>query len=159
VIHYLKGDATSPQSDTDIKIIMHICNDVGAWGAGFVLALSKKWSKPEIEYKKWKKTFPDKFKLGNIQQVYVGDGIYVANMIAQKLGKKYQPPIRYSALDKCLIKLSYFAQETKDKYGKTVSIHAPRIGCGLAGGTWDEIEYFINKHLSEFDVYIYDFEQ
>ena len=32
------------------KIIVHICNDNGKWGSGFVLAISKRWIKPKDEY-------------------------------------------------------------------------------------------------------------
>ena len=45
-IIYIKGDATSPISPGN-KIITHICNDIGGWGKGFVLALSKKWKVTE----------------------------------------------------------------------------------------------------------------
>lgn len=38
---YLKGDATCPQAK-GVKIICHVCNDIGGWGKGFVLALSKR---------------------------------------------------------------------------------------------------------------------
>lgn len=38
-IHYLKGDATNPVGPGP-KIIAHICNDIAAWGKGFVLAVS-----------------------------------------------------------------------------------------------------------------------
>ena len=41
-IEYLKGDATSPVKEGN-KIILHICNDIGGWGKGFVMAISKKW--------------------------------------------------------------------------------------------------------------------
>ncbi|RKW18275.1 MAG: Appr-1-p processing protein, partial [Capnocytophaga sp.] len=44
-IKYIKADATFPQSEGNI-IIPHICNDIGAWGKGFVLALSKRWKAP-----------------------------------------------------------------------------------------------------------------
>lgn len=40
-ITYLKGDATNPQSEEN-KIIAHICNDIGGWGKGFVVAISKR---------------------------------------------------------------------------------------------------------------------
>jgi hypothetical protein len=29
------------------KLICHICNDLGGWGKGFVLALSRRWEGPE----------------------------------------------------------------------------------------------------------------
>ncbi|WP_306766628.1 hypothetical protein [Tenacibaculum sp. M341] len=51
-IKYIKGDATSPQAK-GVKIIAHICNDLGGWGKGFVLAVSKRWKEPEISYRKW----------------------------------------------------------------------------------------------------------
>jgi len=36
----------------------------------------------------------------------------------------------------------------------------PRIGCGLAGGTWNKIEPLINQTLikNEVETYVYDFE-
>ena len=46
-IIYLKGDATKPEG-LGTKIIAHVCNDVGLWGKGFVLAVSKRWKFPEI---------------------------------------------------------------------------------------------------------------
>jgi O-acetyl-ADP-ribose deacetylase (regulator of RNase III) len=47
-INYIKGDATAPISKGE-KIICHICNDIGGWGKGFVLAISKRWKEPEEE--------------------------------------------------------------------------------------------------------------
>lgn len=41
-INYLKGDATNPASAGN-KIIVHVCNDIGGWGKGFVMAISKRW--------------------------------------------------------------------------------------------------------------------
>ena len=54
-INYLTGDATSPKTNGN-KIIVHICNDIGAWGKGFVLAISKKWNRPKNEYQSWCKS-------------------------------------------------------------------------------------------------------
>ena len=49
-IQYVKGDATTPQGDGH-KIIVHVCNDLGKWGKGFVLAISKRWKEPEATYR------------------------------------------------------------------------------------------------------------
>ena len=48
-INYTKGDATSP-AERGNKIIAHVCNDLGGWGKGFVLAVSARWSEPEQHY-------------------------------------------------------------------------------------------------------------
>jgi O-acetyl-ADP-ribose deacetylase (regulator of RNase III) len=153
-IIYLKGDATNPDVSGK-KIIAHICNDIGAWGKGFVLAISKRWSEPEKEYKKWYKD-GENFKLGEVQFIQVTEDIYIANMIGQRdiRRSKSAPPIRYEAVDVCLKKISEKA------IGLGATIHMPRIGCGLAGGKWEEIEKLIDKNIcsNNIDVYVYDLE-
>ncbi|HAO6451770.1 TPA: macro domain-containing protein, partial [Listeria monocytogenes] len=140
-ITYLKGDATNPMAKGN-KIIAHICNDVGGWGKGFVLAISRKWKEPEKAYRKWYKDKND-FKLGEVQLIPVTDYISICNMIGQKGTKTASKgaPIRYEAVENCLEKLSEIAKEQQ------ASIHMPRIGCGLAGGKWEIIEPIIRKTL------------
>lgn len=153
-IIYLKGDATLPQAN-GIKIIAHICNDIGGWGKGFVVAISKRWKAPEIAYREWHKTRTD-FVLGNIQVVQVEDDIFVANVLAQRgIGIiNNQPPINYEAVESCLSELAKNAQTLQ------ASVHMPRIGCGLAGGKWEIIEPIIQKTLlaNDIETFVYDFE-
>ncbi|TYU46185.1 macro domain-containing protein [Listeria monocytogenes] len=153
-ITYLKGDATNPMTKGN-KIIAHICNDVGAWGKGFVLAISKKWKEPEKAYKKWYKD-NNNFERGEVQLIPVTEYISVCNMIGQE-GIRTGPkgvPIRYEAVESCLEKLCEMAKEQQ------ASIHMPRIGCGLAGGKWEIIEPIIKKTLVDngIEVYVYDFD-
>ncbi len=51
-ITYIKGDATCPQGK-GAKLIAHIGNDLGGWGKGFVVAISRRWPEPEKAYRKW----------------------------------------------------------------------------------------------------------
>lgn len=37
-ITYLRGDATAPHGK-GVKLIVHVCNDLGGWGKGFDTAL------------------------------------------------------------------------------------------------------------------------
>lgn len=152
-ILYQKGDATQPSGD-GMKIIAHICNNSGKWGKGFVLAVSKKWKKPELAYRKWAKEKED-FRLGNIQLVFVEEELIVCNMIAQEGIRRTSDspaPIRYKALQSCLNKLAEEASVRK------ASVHMPRIGCGLAGGSWEVIEPMIINTLSNnhIPVVVYD---
>lgn len=148
-INYVVGDATEPKGEGK-KIIAHVCNDEGKWGAGFVLALSEKWDRPEEEYKD---PIAD-LALGDAQFVQVEDDIWVANMVAQKGIRSVggRPPIRYDALQEALIKVAEFAVEMN------ASVHAPRFGAGLAGGKWEKIEYLIQDTLIRegVPVFIYD---
>lgn len=153
-INYIKGDATNPFSNGN-KVIVHICNDIGGWGKGFVMAISKRWPQPEQQYREWFKS-QDNFSLGEVQFVKVEDSLWVANLIGQhKINKDENgnPPIRYDAVSEGLKKVGQFAQEI------SASVHMPRIGCGLAGGTWDKIEPLIKTNLSdkEITVTVYDF--
>jgi O-acetyl-ADP-ribose deacetylase (regulator of RNase III) len=148
-IKYVNGDATTPIGDGE-KVIAHICNDIGVWGAGFVMALSKKWSRPELSYKYAHKE--GQIALGKIQVVDVENGIDVCNMIAQegvgpnKLGRE---PVRYDALILCLRKLANYCLVPG---WPTTSVHMPRIGCGLGGGRWEIVEPIIRVELCERNV-------
>ncbi len=172
MITYLKGDATRPLGEGP-KLIVHVVNSIGGWGAGFVLALSKRWREPEAAYRAWAHDgeHPDVFgkskgfELGNVQLVKVlaPDDIWVANMVAQKgYGPRGtaphrtededdgKPPIRYDELGICLLRVSGLAERLG------ASVHMPRIGCGLAGGKWEKVEPLIKQMLDGRQVYVYD---
>lgn len=154
-IIYLKGDATTPNVK-GTKIIVHICNDLGGWGKGFVLAVSRKWSEPEKAYREWHKNrLENDFGLGATQIIQVSEDLFVGNMIAQEGLKRTnnKAPIRYEAVRTCLATIGIEAKKIN------ASIHMPRIGCGLAGGKWEEIEPIIVETLSsnDIEVYVYDF--
>lgn len=152
-IHYIEGDATAPVGEGH-KIIVHVCNDVGAWGKGFVMALSNKWEEPEKEYREWAKS-NSALQLGDVQFVQVTPDMWVANLIGQRdviRGMDGSPPVRYDAIRKGLIRVSAFARQMQ------ATVHMPRIGCGLAGGTWDQIEPLIVHELTAAGVetFVYD---
>ena len=145
MITYVNGDATKPVKD-GMKIICHINNNIGRWGKGFVVAVSNKWPqtrKKFLELESW--------PLGDIQLVQVEDDIIVANMIAQVgIGKPDQNRIDYSALTKCLKMVGEYARTFN------CTIHMPRIGCGLGGGSWNKIESIIGETLHGLTITVYD---
>lgn len=159
-ITYQTGDASRPEAP-GAKLIVHVCNDVGAWGRGFVLGLSNRWPDPEREYFGWfhgGRSLP--FALGQVQFVPVTPEITVANLIGQHgirsstagPSSEEPPPVRYDAIRTGLRRVAAFAQENQ------ASIHLPRIGCGLAGGRWEEIEPILHEELCAHDlaVTVYD---
>ncbi len=155
-IQYLKGDATNPTGDNN-KVIVHICNDLGKWGKGFVLAISKRWAKPEQVYRDSFKQEP-KPSLGHVQFVQVEGSLTVANIIGQHgirspRNKTAPAPIRYDAVEQGLIAIASFAVD------EGASVHMPRIGCGLSGGSWEEMEPIIERTIISkcVDVFVYDF--
>jgi len=154
MIRYVTGDATSP-ADDGTKIIAHVCNDIGGWGRGFVVALSKQWPAPESSYRAWAAKGLDlPFELGQVQFVEVNEDTWVANMIGQHKTAVIDgvPSVRYEAIETALIRVAEFAQS------KSASVHMPRIGCGLAGGNWEQVEESILRALCErsVSVTVYD---
>ena len=143
-ICYGIGDATLPQGHGP-GVIAHICNDIGQWGKGFVLPLGKRYPDAEKQYREWyaRKLDPP-FALGQVQFVEVAPELWVANMIGQhgiaRCGGL--PPVRYDAIRGCLQQVRAFALEQQ------AYVQMPRIGCGLAGGIWDEVCPIIEAELT-----------
>lgn len=159
-IRYLEADATQPAGEGR-KILVHVCNDIGAWGRGFVLGLSQRFPEPERRYKAWAAGREDApFELGQVQFVTVSPDLTVANLIGQhdiaRKGQKADvPPVRYDAIREGL------GQVRNEALRQQASVHMPRIGAGLAGGDWAVIAPMIEEELSAHDlsVTVYDFPQ
>ncbi|MFD7641585.1 macro domain-containing protein [Kitasatospora sp. NPDC059795] len=155
-ITYLCGDATAPQGK-GVRIVAHVCNDLGGWGKGFVLALSRRWPEPEAAYRRWhRERAGNDFGLGAVQLVQVERYLWVANMVGQrgmKTGRSTGVPVRYEAIDTALATLEGHARRLG------ASVHMPRIGCGLAGGRWERVEPLVTARLTDqgIPVTVYDF--
>ncbi|MFJ2852511.1 macro domain-containing protein [Streptomyces rubiginosohelvolus] len=153
-ITYIRGDATAPQGK-GVKLIVHVCNDLGGWGKGFVLALSRRWPEPEAAYRRWhRERAGNDFALGAAQFVQVGPCLWVANLVGQRGMRTGSNgvPVRYEAIDTALGAVAAGAGELG------ASVHMPRIGCGLAGGRWSRIEPLIERRLisAGLSVTVYD---
>ncbi|MCS1382131.1 hypothetical protein NXZ75_07975 [Lysinibacillus sphaericus] len=76
--------------------------------------------------------------------------VFIANMLAQKgVRKNYKDSttyIDYDALRSCLKKVARFSLINR------ISIQMPKIGVGLAGEDWREIEKIINEELIYFKI-------
>ena len=155
-IQYVTGDATAPLGSGP-RVLVHVCNDIGKWGKGFVLAISRRWKQPAEHFKAWYRGETEQpFALGEVQFVEVDRALWVANLVGQRgLAAKHggEPAVRYDAVRAGLAKVRAHAQAER------ASVHMPRIGCGLAGGRWEEIEPIIESELAAHGiaVTVYDF--
>jgi len=162
MIKYVVGDATEPIQRKGIRIIAHIINDAGKWGAGFSGALSRKWKDPEEYYRNQYRWVRNYIKLGDIQWKFINENLAVCGLIAQHdvRSRHNRIPIRYDALDTALERLAEGCRRLEGRCLNSdkvlVTLHMPRIGTGLAGGTWDRIEPLIEERLWDLQVYIYD---
>jgi len=157
-ITYHVGDAVEPDLPGRLTIA-HILSDTGAYGAGFARKIATTYPRAKEQYIRWHRgdwsLHP--FRLGAVQFVGVGrevrrgpwHGRWVANMVAQHgLRTRTNPhPLDLQSLAECLGELADDDEHV---------IVMPRIGCGLAGGTWAEVEPLINSILYAKDVHVYD---
>lgn len=135
--------------DRDVSIVIpHICNNIGAWGSGFVVPLGNKYPMSRKVY--LAKNEDSGLELGTVHYAHVDSKVYVANMIAQdgisakSTGNRHRvnsKPIRYAALCKCL-------EEVNNQFADC-DIYAPKFGSGLAGGNWEFIEELIDEILTD----------
>tara|TARA_Y100000034_G_scaffold80510_1_gene96610 strand:- start:5449 stop:6186 length:738 start_codon:yes stop_codon:yes gene_type:complete len=155
-IHYIAGDATNPyqkQEGNAYNYLLHVCNNVNAWGSGFVIPLAQKWPQTEQTYRET----VDSMQLGENQIIAVEENLAVVNMIAQldvlPVIHRYQkrkvveptshvlPNIQYDALFKCLETIGQQAHPNS-------RFHFPMFGAGLGGGNWYVIAALINSTLT-----------
>lgn len=172
-IFYKVGDITK-QSFDKLTFIPHVCNEEsgGTMGSGVAKALYTKWPRVKSEYHDWagryaqdtyviyqsqKKIKPQEphFKLGRIKCVVVEDNVVVVNMLAQSdcggFKGKYHPwlpPIRYDALEECLIRL----KDELYNCGTECCVQAPLFGTELAGGDPSTIRGLVEEIFSSMDL-------
>lgn len=180
------GDATKPtplKASTQIILIPHICNDIGRWGSGFVVALDKAFGplcgnlyRFWYNKKEWREeiaqdTMSNAYVLSTDKAFELGKTLFVgmdndnprviiANMIGQHgigPGPDGTPPIRYEALGKCMKTVAVAAKVAPHM----TEIHAPKFGSLRAGGDWKIIEKMIQELWVEqgLIVAVYEFEE
>ena len=152
MINFVIGDATKPVSTAGSPVALaHVCNNLGGWGKGFVLALSAMDRTPEKLYRaSFTKGHPRPV-LGDIQLITLRPQLVVANLIAQDGYATSARPqaLSYDALAVCLTALS-------NRLDEDFEVHMPRIGAGYGGGNWARIEEIINTALDSRVVVVYD---
>ena len=158
MLQYIVGDLMNDAPCLKRRLICHVVNDIGAFGAGVSGAISKVYPKVEEQYKRWHKyehymlgTQIIPFKLGNIQIVPVDPGVYVINMIGQKgvVGTNNPKPVKYASIVRCMEKVYAVCKQMDGE------IHCPKICAGLAQGRWETIEELINEIWHDVPVIIY----
>jgi len=144
MIRYIKGDLF----DTDCDIIAHGCNCRGGYGSGVAYTMAMKYPKARELY--LEKYDEEGWRLGDVQFITVRDGKIIANCATQDA--YYPRNVRhanYSAIHMAMSEVKDYAKE------RGLSIAIPKIGAGLAGGDWNEIEKILNEVFSDYDVTVY----
>lgn len=124
--------------DANEDILAHCCNCYGKMGAGVALAIKNKYKDVYASYKCVCRVNSPELLLGKTQVVKsrLNDEKYIANLFGQMhYGRGKQ--LNINALETSILHLISFCNNLGLK-----SIAMPyNIGCGLAGGDWDNEVY------------------
>ena len=132
----IKGDLLS----SNVKIRCHQVNCRGVMGAGLALQVKQKYPEAFEQYKALCDQFGSSL-LGHTQFVTCHDGTIIANMFGQD-GYGSGPQTNMGALDECLSQVAAFACRVN------ASVGFPKLlGCGLAGGNWNEVCVLIGNYF------------
>jgi O-acetyl-ADP-ribose deacetylase (regulator of RNase III) len=147
----------------NVPLIAHQTNCLGVMGAGIAKAIKNKWPGVYTQYKDFCKDFNySRVLLGLSQLCKTNDNPikYVANLFGEYSYTKSISPYEnrhtdYYALETALLTLKADCMASGIK-----EIGIPyKLGCGLAGGDWDNVVYPMLKKLFEDDpeitLYIY----
>lgn len=140
-----------------IKVIGHQTNCLGAFGKGFALQVKKKYPYVYETYNNYCKSQSDKHNLlGTVQVLKTDDGKYIANLFGEYSFCESIAPYEeggkprhtdYDALKECLHRLhTWMVLNDKTTVGLPY-----KLGCGLAGGNWDDVVYPMIKKEFEDD--------
>jgi O-acetyl-ADP-ribose deacetylase (regulator of RNase III) len=156
-ITYLRGDATQTRG-TNRRLLLQVVNDSAfTWGGGgFAVAIKKRWPTAQKAFTTQVTADRAKLRLGSVVTSELEDNLTLANLVSQHgYGPSPRPRIRYGALRDCLLRVAELAEE------RNASVHMPRIGTGLSGGSWPVVEEIVietlaRKHIT---VTVYDLPQ
>ena len=165
-IKYEVGDATRPDRHGEENVVIaHVVNDQGRWGRGFVVAITRLDDGPERAYRRWHRHQLDlnagPFGLGAVQVVPFGPGagrLWVANLVAQRGWRRGGDDPQALDIEALRLSLRALYGRICEPFDHPVArVVMPRIGCGLGGARWSDVEPVIEETLcaSGIDVTVY----
>ena len=133
----LKGDLLSSPA----KIRCHQVNCRGLMGAGLAKQVKAKYPEAYEQYKALCDQFGSSL-LGHTQFVICHDGTVMANLFAQDDYGTDKVQTNMTAMDECLSQVAAFAFRVNQ-----MPAFPKYMGCGLAGGDWDEVSSLIANYF------------
>lgn len=159
----IQGDlfAALDKAKAEWIVIPHVCNDSGGFGAGFVVALDKRFPKIKEQYQDGIKDlslYPGNTQVC-VEYPQSGKTVWIANMIAQRGFKSVSNPrpLHYGWLAHAMNQLvdCIESEVVMNWSDKRPIIVAPRFGSDLAGGDFGIIRELIESIWEDYDTYVF----
>lgn len=145
---YRFDDITAAVED----VILHGCNAQGVMGSGVALAIRKKWPSVFDDYKSVIQS--GSFSLGDVVVSQIENDRFVFNGITQEYyGRSGGPYATLENVERCLHETRKMIDQLSAINNRTYTVALPKIGCGLGGLSWDDVEPLVELHLPDAVVY------
>lgn len=151
-IIYKKGNLLEAQESR----IAHVCNTKGVMGAGVAKLLSQAYPNLLATYQSDLSFYSEKSinPLGhNSYHKEKNNDRVIINMLAQSTYGRLGRHINYGAFYHCAVDINETFGRDFPEY-RLIAI--PRLGCGLAGGTWDVISELLEWSSPQITWVVYD---
>lgn len=127
-------------------LIMHQVNCQNVMGSGVAKSLYLKYPEVKTQFHELAKqsefNTPIK-RLGHLQRLKINDDLIVFNSFTQ-LNYGYDSNVKYTNEELLIQNLNKLNQLSKEL---NMTAYVPyQIGCGLAGGSWEKIGSYIERH-------------
>lgn len=139
MVRVIKGNLIDLAKQGHFEVIIHGCNCFCTMGSGVAKEISKNF--PEAREADLKTTPGDKDKLGTITYVTLPKLIVVNAYTQFGFGGKNGPDIDYHAL-------RYALRSAFETFPPNFRFGLPKIGAGLAGGSWSIIKRIIEEEAA-----------
>ena len=148
----VRGDLLELAEGNHYDVIIHGCNCFHSMSGGIARAIAQKW--PEVEEADKRTAKGDPEKLGTYSECRVSgsEGYAPYEVLVINGYTQYRPgaDVNYDAIRSLM-------QRLHRELPKEAQIGIPRIGAGIAGGDWQEIEDIILTELPDRHVTIVAF--
>jgi O-acetyl-ADP-ribose deacetylase (regulator of RNase III) len=149
-VKVIKGDLIKLAKEGKFEVVCQGNNCFHVQGGGISGQFIREWPGCYAVDKKTVKG--DVGKLGTISSCLAvtdnKDPLVVVNCYTQF---NPGPDFKIGAFDKCM-------KQLKESFGNK-KIGMPKIGCGIAGGKWEDVLPIIQKHLGNCDVTVVEWEK
>lgn len=124
-------------------VIAHGCNTLGVMGAGFAKQVKTRFPEAFAAYKRQERE--EGLRLGRASFAQVGPRLWIANVLTQEriYGAKGEMLADLDAVESGFRIVGTKARELG------LQVEMPLVGCGLAGGQWEDVEPRILAGLGE----------
>ena len=136
----------------EVNVILHCCNCFHTMGAGVAKVIRDEW--PGVLKVDLATPRGDRSKMGSYSYHQQG-GLVIINLYAQyRYSRLRKQSLEYPALRRALRSAAERLRAWKEK-GVDVRIGYPLLGCGLAGGSWEQVKEILDEELEGLNHQLY----